>query len=51
MKYKNHERALESASSYGYSETDKKHFNRSIIIQPENQPQYIICPDCRKKIG
>ena len=39
--------ALKIASYYGWSQTNKKHFNRSIIIQSEKCPQYIICPDCQ----
>ena len=40
--------AMASASSYGWSVTNKLHFNRSITVQPENDSQYEICPDCNK---
>jgi hypothetical protein len=42
-------KAMESASRYGWSDANKVHFNRSIIVQPENSPQYVICPDCKTK--
>jgi len=41
--------ALKIAGYYGWSETNKVHFNRSIIIQSEKCPQYMICPDCEEK--
>jgi len=44
--YNDNRKAMEAALLYGWSETEKKHFNRSIIVQPE---QYTICPDCKKK--
>jgi hypothetical protein len=47
--YNNHTEALKIAGYYGWCETNKKHFNRSIIIQPNKKPQYTICPDCEKK--
>ena len=43
---KNHERALKSAQFYGWTETNRKHFLRSIIEQPPSGPQYTLCPDC-----
>ena len=46
--YNDSRKAMKSAVTYGWSETDKKHFNRSIIVQPDNLPQYTICPDCKK---
>lgn len=42
-------KALETARMYGWKETDKKHFRRDIIVQPEGKPQYNICPDCNGK--
>lgn len=42
-------RALETAKDYGWSETNKIHFNRSVIVQPDKSPQYVICPDCKQK--
>jgi len=47
--YMDHKKALESAKQYGWSETNKIHFNKSIIIQPDNDPQYVICPYCENK--
>lgn len=46
-KYKNSKDALKRASMYGWSETNKIHFNRSIIVQSEDS--HTICPDCKKK--
>lgn len=37
--------------AFGWSEKTKVHFSRSIIVQPDKAPQYIICPDCKKQIG
>ena len=42
-------KALNYASRYGWSEENKKHFNRSIVIQSRKKPQYTICPDCNEK--
>ena len=42
-------KALQSARMHGWSEKDKIHFNRSVIVQPDREPQYIICPECKKK--
>jgi len=41
--------AMKAAILYGWSERNKKHFNRTIIVQPDLSPQYTICPDCKKK--
>ena len=49
LKSMNHTQALESAKGYGWSETNKIHFDRSIIIQPDSSPQYSICPNCKNK--
>jgi len=38
------EAAIDAAHDYGWSKTNKKHFDRSIIVQPD---QYTICPDCK----
>ncbi len=46
LQYNDREKALEVARQHGWSETNKIHFNRSIIIQTEGCPQYDICPDC-----
>ena len=43
-------KALQYAKSYGWKETDKIHFSRSIIVQPDRDPQYITCPDCKQKL-
>ena len=37
------------AGYYGWSENNKIHFNRSLIIQPDDSEQYTICPDCKVK--
>jgi hypothetical protein len=49
LKYGDPVKARDCAISYGWSETNKKHFKRSMIIQCENAPQYTICPDCNQK--
>ena len=49
LEYKDRVKALATAAAYGWSETNKLHFNRSIIVQPDREPQYEICPDCKKK--
>jgi hypothetical protein len=46
--YNDDRKAMNAAVMYGWTEKDKKHFNRSIIVQPDNLPQYTICPDCKK---
>ena len=46
--YKDARKAMNAAVLYGWSETNKIHFNRSIIVQPDRLPQYTICPDCKK---
>ena len=43
-------KALKDAKSYGWSETNKVHFYRSVIIQCKNGSQYTICPDCKQKL-
>jgi hypothetical protein len=44
------EKALVIAKTmYGWSETDKIHFNKSIIVQPDREPQYDVCPECKGK--
>jgi len=39
-------KALYTARLYGWSETNKIHFNRSMVVQPNKGSQYTICPDC-----
>ena len=46
LEYNNYEKALNEAKQYGWSETNKIHFNRSVIIQSEYCEQFVICPDC-----
>ena len=46
-KYDDRTKSFESASRYGWSDANKVHFNRSVAVQPENSPQYTICPDCK----
>ena len=48
LKYNDRVKALASATSYGWSETDRIHFTRVIIVQPDREPQYETCPDCKK---
>ena len=46
--YNDAKKAINTAVLYGWSETTKIHFNRSIIVQPDRAPQYTICPNCKK---
>ncbi len=48
LKYNDYEKAIQIAKRYGWSETNKIHFNRSRVIQYNNRPQCTICPDCQK---
>lgn len=41
--------ALESATFYGWSETNPLHFNRAYMETPQVGTQYYRCPDCGKK--
>lgn len=50
LKSMNHIEALESAKKYGWSETNKIHFTKAIIVQPDSSPQYSICPKCNQKV-
>jgi len=49
VKYMNHAKALESAKGYGWSETNRIHFSKAIIVQPDRGEQYSICPSCKGK--
>jgi len=49
-RYLNVEKALETAKTYGWKETDKIRFSNSIIVQPDKGEQYSICPKCNKII-
>lgn len=49
LEYRDYTKARETAGLYGWTETNKIHFNRSIIIQRNKGSQYTICPDCNKK--
>lgn len=42
-------RALQAAKAYGWSESKRIHFNRSVIVQPDGRPQWVECPDCKGK--
>ena len=48
-KYKNYAKAFEMAKKYGWSETNKLHFNRVITVQPDKGVQYDVCPACNQK--
>ena len=43
-------RASEAAAGYGWSETNRVRFNRAVIVQPENGPQFVQCPECKHAI-
>jgi hypothetical protein len=42
--------AARAASAYGWSETDRVRFNRSVIVQPEDGPQFVRCPECKGRL-
>jgi hypothetical protein len=42
--------ATEAASAYGWSETNRVRFSRSVIVQPENGPQFVQCPECKNRL-
>lgn len=44
----NPDKAVAMATNYGWSDTNRVHFTRSVIVQPEHGVQYTICPDCKK---
>ena len=48
LEYGDYTKARATAGLYGWTETNKTHFARSIIIQTNNDYQYTICPDCEK---
>jgi hypothetical protein len=43
-------RAAEAASAYGWSETSRVRFSRSVIVQPETGPQFVQCPECKRPL-
>jgi hypothetical protein len=49
LEYNDREKAMQIARQYGWSETNKVHFNGSIIIQSETCSQYTICSNCEEK--
>jgi hypothetical protein len=49
LEYGDQAKARETAARYGWTETNKLHFNRSTIIQPDIYLQYTVCPDCNQK--
>lgn len=49
LKHMDREKALKSAKAYGWSETNKIHFSKAIIVQPDRDEQYLICPYCKNK--
>ena len=46
--YNDARKAMKAAALYGWSETNKIHFNRSIIVQPDREGQHTIYPYCKK---
>jgi hypothetical protein len=49
LKQMDRKTALEAAKGYGWSETNKIHFNKAIIVQPDRGEQYTICAYCKNK--
>jgi hypothetical protein len=43
-------RAAQAASAYGWSETNRVRFTRSVIAQPEHGPQFVQCPECKNTL-
>lgn len=41
--------AEKNAKLYGWTETNRIHFQKAIIIQPTSGPQFVICPYCREQ--
>ena len=39
--------ALQIAKDYGWTETNKLHFLKTVLVQPEGQTQFEICPFCK----
>lgn len=42
-------KAVKYASAYGWSETNRLHFKKSVIVQPDRESQYEICSVCKKR--
>jgi hypothetical protein len=47
--YGNAQRAAEAASAYGYAEANKVRFTRAATVQPEHGPQFVQCPECKRR--
>jgi len=47
LEYRDHIKALKAARSYGWSSENRIHFSKFIIVQPDKDPQYEICPECK----
>ena len=45
--YESDEKIKEKAYMYGWSETNNKCFSKEIIIQFDDKPQIVICPQCK----
>jgi len=43
------EKALRAARAHGWTESNKLHFTKAVIVQPDREPQYEVCPKCNKK--
>jgi hypothetical protein len=43
-------KATTAASAYGWSETSRIRFSRSVIVQPETGPQFVQCPECKRNL-
>ena len=49
LEYRDHVRALKSAKAYGWREDNRIHFSRFVTVQPDKDPQYEICPECKAR--
>ena len=48
LEYRDVKKALRSAKAYGWTEKNRLHFSRFVIVQPDKDPQYETCPECKK---
>lgn len=48
--YMNDDKAYEAALMYGWSENNKKRFDKSLLIKDENGNLYATCPNCDSRL-
>jgi hypothetical protein len=47
QRYGDPQRAFDAARMYGWSEIDRIHFKKSVIVQSEGREQWEECPKCK----